>query len=68
MDVEGRRRRGRPKKRWKDLKDWRKPEAERIEWRGGWGQSLIEKTSEEQRPHMNMGAAAEEEVLGLPCW
>lgn len=39
----------------------RRPEGERIEWRGGWGQSLVEKTSEEQRPHMNMGAAAEEE-------
>ena len=40
---------------------WRRPEGERIEWRGGWGQSPVEKTSEEQRPHMNMGAAAEEE-------
>lgn len=33
---------------------------ERIEWRGGWRLSLAEKTSEEQQPHMNMGAAAED--------
>ena len=25
----------------------------------------MEKTSEEQRPHMNMGAAAEEEEVGI---
>ena len=39
----------------------RRPEGERIEGRGCWGPGLVEKTSEEQRPHINMGAAAEEE-------
>ena len=38
----------------------RRPEGERIEGRGYWGPGLVEKTNEEQRPHMNMGAAAEE--------
>ena len=39
----------------------RGPEGERVEWRGGRGQSLMENTSEEQRPHMNMEAAAKEQ-------
>ena len=61
MEVEGRRQRGRPKKKVEGLHR-RRPEGERIEGRGCWGPGLVEKTSEEQRPHMNMGAAAEEEV------
>ena len=38
----------------------KRPEGERIHGRGCWGSVLVEKTNEEQRPHMNMGAAAEE--------
>ena len=43
----------------------RRPEGERIEGRGCWGPGHVEKTSEEQRPHINMGAAAEEEEVGI---
>ena len=54
MEVEGRRQRGTPKKRWKEgLHRRERGLREEDVWRRLY--------SEEQRPHMNMGAAAEEE-------